>query len=76
MTLLPFPDLEETLWVQIRDGDPEARALFDRHYSRRHYKDGRKPKKFIGPGEYICLVTASYDALFVWRKFILSLIHI
>ena len=57
-------------WIKTRDADPEARSLFDRHYSRRRYKDGRRPKKFIGPGEYICLVTPGYTALFVWRKFI------
>lgn len=57
-------------WVPTRDADPRARALFDRHYSRRRYRDGRRPAKFVGPGEYIALVTAAYDALLVWRRFI------
>jgi hypothetical protein len=47
-----------------------ARELFDRHYSRKHYADGRMPKLFVGPGEKAVLVTETYDAIFVWRKFI------
>lgn len=57
-------------WLVVKDGDPGARALMDRHYSRRHYGDNRKPKLFVGPGEKMVLVTEQYDALFVWRKFI------
>lgn len=57
-------------WFLSRDGDDSARLIFDRHYSRYHYADGRKPKLFVGPGEKIVLVSANYDALFVWRKFI------
>ena len=62
--------LECGIWQPIRDADPEARAIFQRHYSYRKYTDGRDPAKFIGPGEYMALVTPHYDALFVWRKFI------
>ena len=58
------------LWLTTKDGDPGARRIFDRHYSRRIYKDGRMPAQFIGPGEYICLVLPDYSALFIWRKFI------
>lgn len=57
-------------WYAAKDGDARARALFDRHYSRYRYADGRRPKLFVGPGEKIVLLTASCDALFVWRKFI------
>ncbi len=57
-------------WAEIADGDIRARAIFDRHYSRRHYRDGRRPKKFVGPGEYIALMTPICDAIFIWRKFI------
>ena len=57
-------------WIPCSDADPEARALFDRHYSRYIYADGRRPKKFIGPGEYLALMTPAADALCVWRKFI------
>lgn len=55
-------------WIPILDGDDEARRFFDRHYSRRFYADGRKPKLFVGPGEKFVLVTPCRRALFVWRK--------
>jgi hypothetical protein len=58
------------LWQFAKDGDARARVLFDRHYSRHRYKDGRKPKLFVGPGSKLVLMTAYCDALFVWRKFI------
>lgn len=57
-------------WVAIKDGDDHARSVFDRHYSRYFYADGRKPKLFVGPGEKLVLVTPCRRALFVWRKFI------
>ena len=41
-----------------------------RHYSARHYRDGRNPRLFVGPGEKMVLLTPSCDALFVWRRFI------
>lgn len=56
-------------WMEARDGDDGARALFHRHYSYRPYADGRQPKLFVGPGEKQVLLTESGDALFVWRKF-------
>lgn len=56
-------------WYFAKDADTEARELFDRHYSRYHYADGRQPKKFIGPGEYILLIDGDGTAIFVWRKF-------
>jgi hypothetical protein len=63
-----FPELGH--WFAVKDGHDSARAIFDRHYSRYHYKDGRKPKQFVGPGEKMVLCTDTFDALFVWRKFI------
>ena len=57
------------LWWITKDGDDICRALFDRHYSRIHYNDGRKPKLFCGPGEKIVLRTWEGDAVFVWRRF-------
>lgn len=57
-------------WYSVLDGDGRARAIFDRHYSRYHYVDGRKPKLFVGPGEKMVLMTSECDALWVWRKFI------
>jgi hypothetical protein len=57
-------------WIPILDGDDEARRFFDRHYSRKFYKDGRRPKLFVGPGYKMVLTTPCRRALFVWRKFI------
>lgn len=57
-------------WVPILDGDDAARELFDRHYSRYFYADGRKPKLFCGPGYKLVLATPCRRGLFVWRKFI------
>ena len=39
--------LDTRLWVETRDGDPNVRVIFDRHYSRRHYLDGRDPALFV-----------------------------
>jgi hypothetical protein len=64
---LPFQEIEN--WVEVKDGDLFARAIFHRHYSYRPYKDGRNPKLFCGPGEKLVLVTKDGKALFVWRKF-------
>lgn len=58
------------IWCEVRDGDDTARTIFDGHYSRRHYRDGRRPALFVGPGEKMVLVTAEADALFIWRKFL------
>lgn len=57
-------------WFAVKDGDIVARSLFDRHYSRHWYKDGRRPKLFVGPGSKMVLMTSDCSALFVWRKFI------
>jgi hypothetical protein len=62
--------LHEGYWIAVKDGDDRARALFDRHYSRYHYADGRKPRLFVGPGEKLVLLTEACDAVWVWRKFI------
>lgn len=64
----PFLQLET--WITIADGNDEARELFNRHYSRRRYLDGREPKIFVGPGEKLVLTTPCRRALFVWRNFI------
>jgi len=56
--------------MHMLDGDASCRAIFDRHYSRYVYADGRKPKLFVGPGEKIVLMQADGQALCVWRKFI------
>jgi len=61
---------DQAHWMQCRDGNFTARHIFDRHYSRHHYKDGRDQSRFVGPGERIVLMTPCARALFVWRKFI------
>ena len=56
-------------WLSVRDGNYSVRAIFDRHYSRHFYRDGRRPKLFAGPGEKEVLISPSGLAIFVWRKF-------
>ena len=58
------------VWIEVRDGNHTARSIFDRHYSRHHYKDGRDQSRFVGPGQRMVLLTPCARALFVWRKFI------
>ena len=57
------------IWWLTKDGDRTCLALYERHYSCYHYRDGRKRYLFCGPGEKIVLRTGEGDALFVWRKF-------
>lgn len=66
---VPRLNLFNEVWIIIKDGDISALNLFNRHYSKYHYKDGRKPNRFVGPGERVVLITADGKALFVWRKF-------
>lgn len=56
-------------WRATRDGDAHARSIFHRHYSHRPYRDGRRPRLFVGPGEKFVLLSLDGSALFVWRKF-------
>jgi hypothetical protein len=65
-----FEFTEYKYWHGSKDGDKNALALYNRHYSAYHYKDGRERKLFCGPGEKMVLLTDDNDALFVWRKFI------
>jgi hypothetical protein len=57
-------------WLELKDGDESCRTIFNRHYSRRVYADGRKPKQFVGPGQKKVLMLADGRALFAWRKHI------
>lgn len=68
-TLMPFLASTQDPWIETRDGDPSVRDVYDRHYSRRKYKDGRQPKIFVGPGEKMILRTICGEAVFIWRKF-------
>lgn len=48
-------------WIEVRDGDASCRAIFDRHYSRYRYADGRRPKLILGPGEKMLLLVDRVD---------------
>jgi hypothetical protein len=61
--------MEKPIWWITKDGDYKCLELYQRHYSRYVYKDGRTPKLFCGPGEKLILRTWEGDAFFVWRKF-------
>lgn len=70
---LPFSET----WVQVKDGDRQAFALYQRHYSYRPYADNRRAcatyanrRLFLGPGEKIVLLTPDGTALFAWRRFL------
>lgn len=65
MSLIP-----DSHWCPVRDGDAAARALYRRHYSCRSYRDYRRQKKIVGPGEYVLMITADESALFCWKRFI------
>ncbi len=60
----------DATWVEVKDGNDTGRSIFDNHYSRYWYADGRKPLLYVGPGEKMVLITPDALALFVWRKFI------
>ncbi len=63
----PFLDLSP--WIAIKDGDDDARAVFDRHYSRLRRADGRESKLMIGPGGKMLLTTPCGRAIFAGRRF-------
>ena len=52
-------------WVGIKDGDPRAVALFNRHYSARRGGD-RIRYGMSGPGQTMTLLTVQCDALYIW----------
>jgi hypothetical protein len=62
--------MKEPLWWLTKDGDLTLLEFYERHYSAYQYRDGRKRRQCIGPGEVVALRTFDGDAFFVWRKFI------
>jgi hypothetical protein len=56
-------------WIEVRDGNPTALSLFDRHYTSKR-RERRKIDQFVGPGEKVVLLTPCARALFVWRKYV------
>ena len=57
----------QSTWIDCKDGNPTAMAIFQRHYTARAK---RKLFQFVGPGQKMVLLTPDARALFVWRKFI------
>jgi hypothetical protein len=55
-------------WLLSNKFDPRSLALYERHYSARHYADGRRRIQFAPPGETMVLLTVCCRALFVWVK--------
>jgi hypothetical protein len=54
-------------WHQRKDGDPHAYALKARHYSHTERTRGNRHRyRIVGPSQYLLLVTADYNALFLW----------
>lgn len=49
--------IAEGPWVEIRDGDLSAVALYRRHYSYRPRRSGRKINLIVGPGYKLVLLT-------------------
>lgn len=57
-------------WIAIKDGDPRAVAIYNRHYSARTHgtrKLDRVRSGFSGSGQSLTLMTVTCDALFNWR---------
>ncbi len=65
----PTPLERLPFWWLTKDGDRECLEMYERHYSAHKYKDGRKRRLFVGPGEKIVLRTLLAEAIFVWKKF-------
>ncbi len=61
-TFFPFDDL-----IPLADGESGLRAMVDAHYSARRYRDGRRPKKVVGPGQYLILSTPCRRFLIIFR---------
>jgi len=56
-----FETIPGVVWLNVRDGNPHARALFDKHYSRYIYADApssaMKAPGFKRAGWRLCGVT-------------------
>ncbi len=66
----PFLLFQDEVWHEVKDGNISAYMLYQNHYSRHRYRDGRDPSLICGPGYKLVLLTPDANALFVWRKFI------
>ena len=61
----PQPQLGK-YWIEIRDGHPEACAMYRRHYSSQKNRMPRK-RLFVGPGEKLVLLGNLCSAVFAWQ---------
>ena len=55
-------------WLSVKDGDPRARAIYERHYSVPQHAYSKRRTIFVAPGQKMVLITVTADALFVWSK--------
>jgi hypothetical protein len=57
-------------WYAVKDGEPAASALYERHYSCVNLAKRRRTgdKRICGPGQHMVLMTQDFKALFVWVK--------
>jgi hypothetical protein len=70
-----LPDPDDVLWFSVSDRDARAVTLYLRHYSAA--KNRNKPRQraaqreggIAGTGDYLALMTANYDALYVWKRY-------
>ena len=60
--------MSKSFWLQVKDGDPRAVALFRRHYSCRNPKVDYVRYGFSGKGESMVLLTQDCLALWCWRR--------
>jgi len=58
-------------WYSVKDGDPRAAALYERHYSCVNVRARKRTgdKRIAGMGEKLILLTSDCKALFGWRRF-------
>ena len=64
--ILPISDGNP--WYGVADGDLRVRTLLNRHYSGRKSRAPGRPKKSLGPGEYVLLLTLDSRAVFSWIR--------
>ncbi|MBN9035478.1 MAG: hypothetical protein J0H53_05370 [Rhizobiales bacterium] len=58
-------------WIEVRDGNDTARAIFERHYTAMKSLARRRrrgTKLFIGPGFKLLLLSSDALSLCGWRK--------
>ena len=55
-------------WIEIKDGDPRAVALYRRHYSCRNPRIDYVRYGFSGKGESAVYLTLDCSAMWCWRK--------